>query len=70
VNALRQAGLVVMGLSDDWRAGGLGRARATILEDPQLCALVLRSGVNRREGERREETRYSWSRTGVRPHDA
>lgn len=63
--AVRKAGLVVMGLSERWRTEGLGRVRTAIVKGGEVPALILRRGARDGAAEPREDTRYTWSTTGA-----
>ena len=60
------AGLLVVGLSERWRQEGLGRARASLAEEPPAPTVFVRRGT-RPGGLAPAETRsrFGWSLTGV-----
>jgi DNA-binding SARP family transcriptional activator len=56
------AGLLVVGLSERWRSEGLGRTRASLVEDPVTATLLVRRGL-RPSGiaPAATLTRFTWS---------
>jgi DNA-binding SARP family transcriptional activator len=61
--ALKGAGVVVIGLSERWREEGLGTLRAEIVRAAHAPVLVLRRGPRPAEaGDREAFSRYTWSR--------
>jgi hypothetical protein len=64
IASARDAGLLVMGLSDRWRTEGLGRLRREILEAPPAPTLFVRRGPRRSALAPPETmTRFGWSLT-------
>jgi hypothetical protein len=66
VEAARDAGLLVVGLSDRWRQEGLGPTRSEIARAAPAPVLFVRRGV--RPGAlapRSDVTRFTWSMPGV-----
>jgi DNA-binding SARP family transcriptional activator len=62
VDATRDATAVVAGLSDRWRAEGIGRARSALIEVARRPVLLVRSGL--RPGglaPRESYTRFTWT---------
>ena len=62
VEAARDAGLVVVGLTDRWRQEGVGRARTALAASPHHPTLLVRRGL--RPGglaPRSAETRFTWT---------
>ena len=58
----RDAGLVVVGLTERWRREGLGRARTALATAPGVTTLLVRRGL--RPGGlagRADETRFTWT---------
>jgi hypothetical protein len=65
VEASRDAGLVVVGLTDRWRRDGVGRARTALASSPYHATLLVRRGL--RPGglaPRGSETRFTWTIAG------
>jgi DNA-binding SARP family transcriptional activator len=65
VEAAREAGVVVVGLTDRWRREGLGRARTALATQTASPAVLVRRGV--RPGglaPRDSETRFTWTIAG------
>jgi DNA-binding SARP family transcriptional activator len=65
VEASRDAGLVVVGLTDRWRRDGVGRARTALASSPHHATLLVRRGL--RPGglaPRGSETRFTWTIAG------
>ena len=66
VDAARDAGLVVVGLTDRWRREGVGRARTALATSPHHPTLLVRRGL--RPGglaPRSAETRFTWTIAGT-----
>jgi DNA-binding SARP family transcriptional activator len=62
VDAARDAGLVVVGLTDRWRREGVGRTRTALAASPHHPTLLVRRGL--RPGglaPRSSETRFTWT---------
>jgi hypothetical protein len=62
VDVARSRALVVVGLTDRWRAEGLGRARTALAVEPGLTTLLVRRGL--RPGglaPRESHTRFTWT---------
>jgi Kef-type K+ transport system membrane component KefB len=71
VEAARGAGLLVLGLSERWRAEGLGEVRSAIARTAPAPTVFVRRGS--RPGALappEDATRYTWSRTGRPAPDA
>ena len=65
VEAARDAGIVVVGLTDRWRRDGVGRARTALAASPHHPTLLVRRGL--RPGglaPRASETRFTWTIAG------
>jgi hypothetical protein len=63
--AADDAGLVVVGLSDRWRSGGLGGSRAALAASSQVAVVIVRRGL--RPGglaPREARTRFTWTLRG------
>jgi hypothetical protein len=66
IPAAEGAGLVVVGLSERWRQGGLGRVRSGLVESPPAPTVLVRRGA--RPGglaPRDTVTRFGWSLTAM-----
>jgi DNA-binding SARP family transcriptional activator len=62
VEAAREAGLVVVGLTDRWRREGVGRTRTALAASPHHPTILVRRGL--RPGglaPRSAETRFTWT---------
>jgi DNA-binding SARP family transcriptional activator len=65
VDAARDAGIVVVGLTDRWRRDGVGRARTALAASPHHPTLLVRRGL--RPGglaPHGSETRFTWTIAG------
>jgi hypothetical protein len=63
--ALEQIGLAVVGLSDRWRAEGLGPVRESLLANSAVPVVLVRSGLRPGGLAPREElTRFTWTLKG------
>jgi DNA-binding SARP family transcriptional activator len=65
VEAARDAGLVIVGLTDRWRREGVGRARTALAASPHHPTMLVRRGL--RPGglaPRGSETRFTWTIAG------
>jgi hypothetical protein len=64
----RRAGLLVVGLADDWRDRGLGPARTELAADPASRIVFVRRGAGAgRLTPSEPRTRFGWSLTGRAP---
>ena len=64
-DAMNEAGIVVVGLTDRWRRDGLGRARTAIATQTSAPTVLVRRGI--RPGglaPRESETRFAWTIAG------
>ena len=62
VEAMRDAALVVVGLTDRWRREGIGRARAALAASSHHPTLIVRRGLRPGGlGPRSNQTRFTWS---------
>jgi DNA-binding SARP family transcriptional activator len=62
VEVARSAGVVVVGLTDRWRADGLGRTRTALAVDPDVATVLVRRGL--RPGglaPADDGTRFTWT---------
>jgi hypothetical protein len=63
IRAARDAGLLVVGMSESWRDEGLGPLRAEIVKDAPAPTLLVRRGERAGVLAGREDvTRFRWSR--------
>jgi DNA-binding SARP family transcriptional activator len=63
IASARNAGLLIVGLSDRWRTEGLGRLRLQIVEHPPAPTLFVRRGPRRGGLAPGTATRFGWSLT-------
>ena len=62
IDAARDSGVVVVGLTERWRREGLGKARTALATTPGLVTLLVRRGL--RPGglaPRSGDTRFTWT---------
>jgi hypothetical protein len=63
ITSARNAGLLIVGLSDRWRTEGLGPLRRRIVEQPPAPTLFVRRGPRRGGLAPETATRFGWSLT-------
>jgi Kef-type K+ transport system membrane component KefB len=67
LDAARDAGLLVVGLSDRWRQEGLGPVRSEIARSAQAATVFVRRGKRPGALAPGSETRFAWSRMVTTP---